>query len=354
MVKNKKINQNQKSGSNSNNLQVEKLVVNNGISYSEAKEIAIDVFKSNFLELSKQASQTALLRAEEITDNFLNSLKNKNLETIDAIKDPGFQYALFESQKQYAKTGDKNIADVLVDILVDRVENYKRDIKQIVLEESIGVVSKLTSSQLDILTLIFILRYSINNSLANFEKLKQYLDTHIKPFVENLSKVETNYQHLEFAGCGNIQFSSASLEEIFKHNYSGLFCQGFLKEDFENNIGDFNKYGKITIKCLHDSSKLQINAINEDVLISISNKENFDEEIIKKLKSFFSNNLMSNAKVKEEIIKIGGNEIENLFDIWENSSMKSVTLTTVGISIAQANFRRRTGISLDLSIWIKG
>ena len=96
---NKKIKQTQKSGANSNNLQVETVVV--GLTYDEAKEVALDVFKSNFLELSKQASQVALSRAKEITNNFLSALKDKKLTSIDAVKDPGFQYALFESQKQY-------------------------------------------------------------------------------------------------------------------------------------------------------------------------------------------------------------------------------------------------------------
>lgn len=353
MTKTKKTNQTQKSGANSTNLQVESLVVKNGLTYSEAKEIALDVFKSNFLELSKQASETALSRAEEITNNFLIALKDKELDSIETIKDPGFQYALYESQKQYAKTGDKDIADVLVDILVDRVENQKRNIKQIVLEESITIAPKLTSSQLDTLTLIFILRYTINNSLTNLEKLKEYLNTYITPFIDTLSKGETNFQHLEFAGCGNIQISTVNLVEVFKQNYSGLFCQGFSKEEFERQIGDFNKYGKMTIKSLYDSSKLQISFLNEDVLEKITETENFDQEVKNKLKTFFSNNLMSYAKIKEEVEKLGGIKIKNLLDIWEKSYMKNMTLTTVGISIAQANFRRKTGITLDLSNWIK-
>jgi hypothetical protein len=42
-----------------------------------------------------------------------------------------------------------------------------------------------------------------------------------------------------------------------------------------------------------------------------------------------------------------------LFDIWENSKMKSMSLTSVGIAIAQANFKRKTGDMIDLGIWIK-
>jgi len=45
--------------------------------------------------------------------------------------------------------------------------------------------------------------------------------------------------------------------------------------------------------------------------------------------------------------------MKDLLDFWDNSSMKHLTLTSVGIAIATANLRRKTGISVDLDIWIK-
>jgi hypothetical protein len=70
--------QKQESGDDSTNLQAQSIVVNQGISYSDAKDIALDVYKSNFLQLSQDAAQVARERAEEITDNFLDKLKNEN------------------------------------------------------------------------------------------------------------------------------------------------------------------------------------------------------------------------------------------------------------------------------------
>jgi hypothetical protein len=45
--------------------------------------------------------------------------------------------------------------------------------------------------------------------------------------------------------------------------------------------------------------------------------------------------------------------LQKLFDAWENSQLSKMTLTTVGIAVAHANFRRRTGQQLDLDIWVK-
>ena len=113
--------QNQESGDNSTNLQGKTIIINQGLSYADAKEIALDVFKSNFLELSAKAAETAKRRAEELVDNFLNELKQRAPESLNKMEDPGMQYAIFTAQKEYAKTGDKDLSKLLVDILVDSV-----------------------------------------------------------------------------------------------------------------------------------------------------------------------------------------------------------------------------------------
>jgi hypothetical protein len=196
-----KTTQTSKSGDNSTTVQAEKVTIIQGVTYNDVKEIALGVFNSNFLQLSKEALDTAVQRAEEITNDFIERLKKEKPDSLETAKDPGFQNALYEAQKSYAKTGDRDMADVLVDILVDRVEHKERDLKQIVLDESISVIPKLTSSQLDTLTIIFLLRYSVNYGIVNIDTLKQYLTKKIKPFTDNLSKENSLYQHLEFAGC---------------------------------------------------------------------------------------------------------------------------------------------------------
>ena len=42
-----------------------------------------------------------------------------------------------------------------------------------------------------------------------------------------------------------------------------------------------------------------------------------------------------------------------IFEVWSSSSFKKMELTSVGIAVAHANYRRKTGITLDLSEWIK-
>ena len=110
----KKTTQTAKSGDNSTTVQAETVVVKQGLSYPEVKGIFLDLFKANFLELSTEASQIARTRAEEITNNFIIRLEKEKPKSIAFVKDPGFQSALYEAQKAYAKTGDQDISEVLV------------------------------------------------------------------------------------------------------------------------------------------------------------------------------------------------------------------------------------------------
>jgi len=345
--------QNQESGNNSTNLQGQSVVVNQGISYSDAKEIAIDVFKANFLDLSQQASQTAVARAEELVDNFIEKLKDRDPNSIKNMESPGVQYALYNAQKEYARTGDKELSDVLVDILVDRAGQKDRNLKQIVLDESISVVPKLTVQQMDTLSLVFLLKYSQNYTVVDDKTLKDYLRTYISPFVSDLSKEPSLFQHLEFSGCGSISMGARKIQDTFKTTYKGLFLKGFTREDFEKTFEDFSNYEQLLIPCINDNNLLQICARSDEHLEELLKNLNItDLNKINQLKGLFSRSPMNANEIIEKL-KSCESSIENFIEVWNDSSMKNMTLTSVGIAVANANIRRKTGISIDLGIWIK-
>jgi hypothetical protein len=342
----------QEGGENSTNLQGQSIIVNQGISYLDAKNIAIDVFKSNYIELSAKAADTAKQRAEELVDDFLNEVKDRNPKAIETMEDPGMQYAIFTAQKEYAKTGDKDLSDMLVDILVDRASQEERNLKQIVLDESLKIVPKLTASQMDSLTIIFIIKYSRNFGINNLKSFKDYLTSYIKPFTSILSKENSLYQHLEFTGCSSISLGSAKIQDVFSKTYKGIFCKGFTQEQFESSIPEYEKYKTLFIPCLNDSEKLQLAALDEEVLEEKTKPLGLSVEETNKLKPFLNNYQLKGDELIN-IIREQGDFMNELFDVWDNSSLKNMTLTSVGIAIATANLRRKTGITVDLGIWIK-
>lgn len=157
-------------------------VINVGVSASEARAIALDVAKATFHELSGAAREMASGRVEEITDKVIEKLEREFPDGLQKAKDPDFQYALFTVQKQYARNGDKDLGDLLVDLLVDRSKQDQRDILQIVLNESIETAPKLTEAQLSNLAIIFLFRYTQNQGIGNHQMLGTYFDCNVLPF----------------------------------------------------------------------------------------------------------------------------------------------------------------------------
>lgn len=324
-----------------------------GITYSEARSIALDVAKATFYELTGVAKETARIRVEEITEQVLKKISETNPEHLNKAVDPDFQFALSTVQKEYARTGDKDLGDLLVDILVDRSKLEKRDILQIVLNESLDTAPKLTDSHLAALSVLFLFGYTQNHHISNHEKLGSFLDLRVKPFADNLPINEASYQHLEFSRCGSIMsLGERNLEQILGMVYQGQFMKGFEPSVLENMGVSLELYKQHFIPCLNDLSKLQVNANSHEKLEKLLQSNPFmNEDIKSKIIQLFNTNKMSDDEIRNKIIQIRP-YMEQVFDAWTNSSMKSFTLTSVGIAIAHANIKRFSGEFANLRIWI--
>jgi hypothetical protein len=330
-------------------------IIQSGITYSDAREIALDVYKANYLKLSENAAQVARQRAEELTDQFLNKLKERNADAIASMESPGMQHAMFSAQKDYARTGDKDLESLLVDILVDRAGTAERSIEQIVLDEALQIAPKLTAEQMDALTVNFLISRTQNTTVQSLETFLGYLDLNIAPFVTTLASNTSCYEHLEYTGCGSLTPIGGikPISQLYKQIYHGLFVKGFDDEAWKERFPDrpdLLKWAVVT--CQQDSSKFQISAMNEDVLKTLCEQHSVSSDDLDKIKQLFNFSPMTDVVVKDYITGARP-ELQKLFDAWENSQISKMTLTTVGIAVAHANFRRRTGQKLDLSIWVK-
>ena len=347
----------QKSGDYSTNVQTDTVHITYGISYAEARDIALDVFKANFLTLSKDAAIVAQTRAEEITTAFLAKLQAENSPGLENARDPDFQYALYTVQKEYARTGDKELGDLLVDLLVDRSKYDTRSLLQIVLNESLSVAPKLTEDQLAALSIVFLIKHTIHNNINSLEGLSTYLDNFILPFIMGLSKSDSCYQHLEYAGCGSInrptvRVTGVGLETYFRNQYSEIFSKGFEQEALRNRQINLAFDNEIFIECLQNPEKKQIDAMNEETLQIRAKELNINEQEIAKLIELNNSCLMSPAEVRQYLHDLRP-YMQTVCDVWMQSYMRNFSLTSVGIAIAHANVKRKLGEFTNLAIWIK-
>ncbi|VVN32780.1 hypothetical protein PS664_04924 [Pseudomonas fluorescens] len=323
-----------------------------GISASDARAIALDVAKVTFYELTGLAKETMSARVEEITDSVISKLERDYPDGLKKAVDPDFQYALLTVQKQYGRTGDKELADLLVDLLVDRSKQDQRNILQIVLNESLEVAPKLTTGQLATLSLVFLFRHTANHSVLNDQMFGTYLDAHVQPFVQNLVKNQASFQHLEFTGCGSNVFADVPLGEVLTTNYPGLFSKGFDSAVYEEMGLSAKLRASFLLACFNDKTKFQVSALNDSGLEELFLQNNVLPSDREKIKRLYELNRMSSEDAKIKCISLRPYMVE-VFTMWEVSPAKSFSLTSVGIAIAHANINRfvDNGFS-DLSIWI--
>lgn len=240
----------------------------------------------------------------------------------------------------------------MVDILVERSKEQERNILQIVLNESLKIAPKLTKDQLAALSIIFLLKYTRFSGLNSLEGLKYYIEVRLTPFINELTESETCYQHLSFAGCGAKSIGSVKIGKIFRETYPGVFSVGFPQEEIEKQNFEIPTDVKAFIPCLHNKNLLQVNAIDEDAIRNGPHFASVGQNDKNKIVSLLKDRAMGENKI-EEYLKENYKPMAALLDIWNKTSMKNMTLSSVGIAIGHANSRRVTGDNSHLSIWIK-
>lgn len=273
-------------GENSANLQAGR-DIHIGISAVEAFKIAEYVFQNNITKFTDTARTTSDKRAEEVSQQFFEKIQKEQPENFKKLEEPAMQNALFNMQKAYALSGDINKKNLLVDILARRTNEIEKSLTQIVLDESLEIIPKLTLLQIDALTLVFIIKQMNFYHVKDMKTFIAFTHQYVEPFLLNLPTKNTFYLHLQYLGCVQIGMRGGDV----------IIVAG-------NTIEE------------HWLQKFQTIFVGQ---LSIDNPE--------KLKGY----LLAN-------IAIAG----QLFNIWDNSQLGVLTLSTVGMAIAHANFVHKT------------
>lgn len=343
----------QTGGSGSVNVQADNVNVQTGMTYRDVKDLVDDLFAANFVVLRGVAADVAAARAQELTSEFLVELERRNPAGVGVAEDPDFQATFFEAQKAFARSGNPELQDVLVDILVQRTAERTGSLVSIVLNEAIVVAPKLTPDQTAALALVFIFRYTKNRSIVSHQSLKTWLAQTATPFLGSLPSRNSAYQHLEYCGCCNISIGSNSIESLLCMNYPGLFSRGFTQNDVDAALGGYSTpyLSEIIGRCLNDESRLQVNAVDETVLDRMAERYALPAGVLNGLRTLQKSFMMEESQVTQKLLDLVP-ELGVVFTAWKDSSLKNLVLTSVGVAIGHASLRRVTGDRAPLDIWI--
>jgi hypothetical protein len=348
--------QSQSSGDDSQNIQAGRdVVVHVGVTVEQARQIALDVFHANFVKLSEAAAELAETRAEKLTRDFLEELQKRAPHALSSVHDPDMQRAIFNAQREYACSGEEDLDKVLVDLLVDRAEQRSRDIKTVVLNEAITTVPKLTIDQRSAIVICFLARYTrcFPPSLGEFY---QYLANNWAPFVSSLPTKHSAYQHIEYTGAGSIStVGHMPLGTVLLASSRGFFTRGFDRQEVQPPLDMHINDPKLFKPCLRNPNSLQVSCMSEDELNELKPylKSIADgEDLFNPLRNLFMYpGVMGELDVQADVIDdVPG--LARLFDVWSQSNLKSMTLTSVGLAIGYAYWRRIRHDVPDLSVWL--
>src|SRR5690606_1423448 len=106
------------------------------------------------------------------------------------------------------------------------------------------------------------------------------------------------------------------------------------------------------IPSLHNRHLFQVSTMDTEMIEKEANRRGVGADLIPKLSVIFEKSRMSEKEVRDYLLGVDS-KLEKLFTIWEKTPLGRLTLTTVGFAIAQANYRRKTGRMVDLSIWVR-
>jgi hypothetical protein len=342
--------QDQSGGPDSTNLQAGRDIVYNGVTAIEARQIALDVYDANFLKLAGVAEDVARGRAERITREFVDTLQVRNPAGLTSMGDPDMLRALYAAQEEYACSGEDDLEEALIDLLVDRAGEPERGLKTHVLNQAIVTLPKLTKHQRGAVTVVFSVKYTRYLGPFDLSAFYDYLAHFLAPFVNELPENAADFGYMEYTGVGSVAaFQPVRLGEAYYEQAYGYFSKGFTRETASEPWKPFLDDPDIFMPCLRDPQKLQIKARSMTEVRDLAKAKNIPE-----LATYASTGRMQDPEIAADIIAHVPS-LEMLFEKWQPESgtgLSTFQLTAVGIAIGHACQRKVVGDAAPLDVFL--
>lgn len=343
--------QQQQGGIGSTNIQVDTIHLSTGLSVADVKEIAKDVFQSNFAVLTDTAKQIADDRARELREELMEALAADGRGKLDSFSQPEKQVALLDAQRAYALTGDEELKSSLVRTVLEISKEPERSLKSIVLQEALKVLPTLTSQQMKAIAATFVVRYVHFGAAGNLLALSKAYERCLGRKWSDIDPTDGDFRHIEYSRCGSIDIGEHSFIGIIKESYPGIVSAGFPAQELIDAFGQAGIPNSGIMPCVNDPQKWQIAAIDNRVIDSKSKTHGWTEEQVSIAKKKLTENILDDEKLTQNIKSAGGT-LAHVCEKWGSTAMKSLTLTSVGIAVAHSYVSGVDNSFIDLDIWL--
>lgn len=129
-----------------------------GLSYRDVREICMDLLEANFPKIRDESLAISMQYVEEFGTKFFERLiKEDPVSTQEKLKDPDVQAAINTSITHVARMTKKSHQDILCELIAEKINSPEEE-KNLILNDAIEVMTKITKNQILFLVLVFSLR----------------------------------------------------------------------------------------------------------------------------------------------------------------------------------------------------
>lgn len=347
------------------------ITINQGMQASDVVPLVQALVKSELALYQQQAETTARERLNDFVQHLESTLAEKVADKIDRFNEPSMQFAAREAAVGYIKSGDINEREALVDLLIERVKEEEHTTKQMLIDEAIKILPKLSRESLAVLTLL------TYNQLSRTEGLRGSLDEWFKcinPVLDVLPSVsKLDIAYLSQAECvtglnGIWQETSwvnkllKSYNVYFRHDAPAHVAQPLIEKigmqlDEDGNICFQQLYNMnlvlfaLQLFKLNKDGSLTLQGINIKTYESIL-KRNGLQELMPNILSVI--NLMPLMSEREVIDKLStyNSNWPLAFKLFSESPLNGFQLKPVGMYIGSRQLTKLTNIDVPIDLFL--
>ncbi len=364
-------NQEQSSGKDSTNMQAggditqvgrDNITVVNQYPDIKSIEIMARGFISTMFPYTENAFNKLNLNTMTFLARLNTELEKLSPEELNRFSEVDVQITLRSAIYSAAKKSAPKIQAILTRLMLDRVQQAARPIVELVVDESINIISKLDENLIKILSLSFMFSRTKDGGISDLEALFEklgYVANHFNDIEVSLSR----FEYLEAISCGKLQlFLSNSLINIISSAYSNLFLNKITELELINL--DIPDHIKKMVFIKKENNMFELDSVialyifqNQTIYHAVNGSKTtevvvIDEANKKKITEFCAKYKMPLDEINS-LLSSNINNFENIVKLWDSNGFSNFSLTAVGIAIGRTYLEQENFGNYKIDNWIK-
>ena len=225
----------QRTGNKSTGANIGVQKIYNGTPPEKAAEIASNLFLNNYPKLEAKAIEVVKQRVDEFLKQLFSELNGNSID-YSVFQDPDMQFVLYKAEESYARFGSEELLDRLCMLIKQRIEYDSKDYYKMLINTSLRVTPQLSSTQVNYLTAMFLLKRIKRAGINSIEQLESFFQS----IVNHYGPVKLQgFSLLRYLGCFDFYFGD--IEDILaqKYHLNKEDIKKIMPAEFDSLSGDY-------------------------------------------------------------------------------------------------------------------